>query len=45
MGAPLLVIGFDGATLDLVRPWVRAGRLPVLADLMARGAWGPIFDV
>src|SRR5215510_5464616 len=42
MGAPLLVIGLDGATLDLVRPWVAAGRLPVLADLMARGAWGPL---
>ena len=32
--APLLVIGLDGATLDLVRPWAAAGRLPVLADLM-----------
>src|SRR5262245_2586587 len=42
MRAPLLVIGLDGATLDLVRPWVAAGRLPVLADLMARGAWGPL---
>jgi len=40
--APLLVIGLDGATLDLVRPWAAAGRLPVLAGLMARGAWGPL---
>ena len=40
MAAPLLVIGLDGATLDLVRPWAAAGRLPVLAGLMARGAWG-----
>jgi predicted AlkP superfamily phosphohydrolase/phosphomutase len=40
VGAPLLVIGLDGATLDLVRPWAAAGRLPVLAGLMARGAWG-----
>jgi predicted AlkP superfamily phosphohydrolase/phosphomutase len=38
--SPLLVIGLDGATLDLVRPWVRAGRLPVLGRLMAAGAWG-----
>ena len=37
---PLLVIGLDGATLDLVRPWAAAGRLAVLAALMARGAWG-----
>src|SRR5262252_521423 len=42
MRAPLLVIGLDGATLDLVRPWVAAGRLPVLASLMARGAWAPL---
>src|SRR5262245_3903782 len=40
MGAPLLVIGLDGASLDLIRPWAAAGRLPVLAGLMARGAWG-----
>lgn len=42
MSAPLLVIGLDGATLDLVAPWVAAGRLPAIADLMARGAWGPL---
>ena len=39
MDAPLLVIGLDGATLDLIEPWAAAGRLPVLAGLMARGAW------
>jgi predicted AlkP superfamily phosphohydrolase/phosphomutase len=38
--APLLVIGLDGATLDLVLPWAASGRLPVLAGLLARGAWG-----
>jgi len=38
--APLLVIGLDGASLDLVRPWADEGRLPVLAALMKRGAWG-----
>lgn len=42
MGAPLLVIGLDGATLDLVAPWVAAGRLPALAALMERGVWGPL---
>ncbi len=36
---PLLVIGLDGATLDLVAPWVAAGALPHLGALMARGAW------
>lgn len=38
--ASLLVVGLDGATLDLVWPWVAAGRLPVLGGLLARGAWG-----
>ncbi len=36
----LLVIGLDGATLDLVEPWAAAGTLPNLAALMRRGAWG-----
>src|SRR5262249_51635979 len=38
--APILVIGLDGATLDLVGPWVKQGRLPVLGRLMREGAWG-----
>jgi predicted AlkP superfamily phosphohydrolase/phosphomutase len=37
---PLLVIGLDGATLDLVGPWIAAGRLPALGALVERGAWG-----
>jgi predicted AlkP superfamily phosphohydrolase/phosphomutase len=40
MATPLVVIGLDGATLDLIRPWAADGTLPVLADLLARGAWG-----
>ena len=36
VGARLLVIGLDGATLDLVAPWAAAGELPVLGRLMAR---------
>jgi predicted AlkP superfamily phosphohydrolase/phosphomutase len=42
VAAPLVVIGLDGGTLDLVRPWAEEGRLPVLARLMAAGAWGPL---
>ena len=42
MGAQLLVIGLDGATLDLVAPWAAAGELPVLGRLMRTGAWGPL---
>jgi predicted AlkP superfamily phosphohydrolase/phosphomutase len=36
----LLIIGLDGGTLDLIRPWAEQGKLPVLAGLMSRGCWG-----
>lgn len=34
----LLIIGFDGATFDLIKPWARDGYLPNLARLMDEGA-------
>src|SRR5262245_54094121 len=36
----LLILGLDGATLDLVEPWATDGTLPNLARLMREGAWG-----
>lgn len=36
------VIGLDGATFNLVRPWAEAGHLPTLARLMDGGAWGEL---
>jgi predicted AlkP superfamily phosphohydrolase/phosphomutase len=36
----LLILGLDGATLDLVEPWAADGTLPTIAALMRRGAWG-----
>lgn len=33
----LLIIGFDGATFDLIKPWARDGYLPHLAHLMRDG--------
>jgi predicted AlkP superfamily phosphohydrolase/phosphomutase len=36
----VLLIGLDGATLDLITPWAAAGDLPNLARLMRTGAWG-----
>lgn len=38
----LLVIGLDGATLDLIRPWAAQGHLPHLAKLIAEGTSGPL---
>ena len=35
--ARVLVIGWDGATFDLLDPLLEAGRLPHLAGLVARG--------
>lgn len=40
----VIVIGIDGGTLDLVRPWARAGELPTLAALMRDGASGPLLS-
>ncbi len=38
----VMVVGVDGATLDLIGPWVKAGLLPTFQRLMAQGAWGPL---
>jgi predicted AlkP superfamily phosphohydrolase/phosphomutase len=35
---PLLVLGLDGATFDLIEPLAREGRLPNLASWMAEGS-------
>jgi predicted AlkP superfamily phosphohydrolase/phosphomutase len=37
-----MLIGWDGATWDLVRPWVDQGLLPNLARLMRQGSHGPL---
>jgi len=34
------VIGLDGATFELIRPWAQAGELPTFARLMRDGAHG-----
>lgn len=36
----LLVIGLDGATFDVLNPWLAAGDLPTLATLLRAGAHG-----
>ena len=38
----LMIIGLDGATLDLIRPWAEAGFLPNFRKLMQEGTWGPL---
>jgi len=38
----VFVLGLDGATFDLIKPWAQAGHLPMLARLLAEGAHGPL---
>lgn len=38
----LVVIGWDGATWDLLTPWLEAGELPNLAKLMESGSYGAV---
>lgn len=38
----VLLIGLDGATFDLIKPWAAAGHLPTLSRLMREGAHGAL---
>jgi predicted AlkP superfamily phosphohydrolase/phosphomutase len=38
----LLVFGLDGATFDLIRPWVKEGYLPNLGQLLKSGVAGEL---
>ena len=35
----VVVIGLDGGTFDLIKPWVDAGVLPTFERLMNGGIW------
>lgn len=36
----VVVIGLDGASFSLIMPWIKEGKLPILAKLIQQGAWG-----
>lgn len=38
----VLVLGLDGATFDLIKPWAAAGYLPTLQRIMQQGAHGSL---
>ena len=40
----VLVIGLDGATLELIEPWARAGHLPNFARLLEEGSSGQLMS-
>ena len=39
------IVGLDGATLDLIVPWVEQGELPTLARIMREGTVGQLTTV
>jgi predicted AlkP superfamily phosphohydrolase/phosphomutase len=41
----VVVVGLDGATFDLITPWVQAGKLPTLARLLTESAAAPLESV
>jgi predicted AlkP superfamily phosphohydrolase/phosphomutase len=40
--ARVVTIGLDGATFDLIQPWVQANQLPNFARLLSQGAHGEL---
>ena len=40
----VLVIGLDGATFDLIKPFVALGRLPTIEKLMREGVYGDLIS-
>jgi predicted AlkP superfamily phosphohydrolase/phosphomutase len=40
----LLVVGLDGATFNLILPWVDHGELPNFKRLMEQGVWGELLS-
>lgn len=38
----IVVIGLDGATFDLIKPWAEEGHLPVLQSILKAGAHGTL---
>lgn len=41
----LLLVAWDGATFDLIKPWAAAGRLPNVSRLMTEGVHGELESV
>lgn len=43
--AKVLVIGLDGATFDLINPWVEEGLLPTFKKIIEKGSYGPLTTI
>jgi predicted AlkP superfamily phosphohydrolase/phosphomutase len=42
MTEKLVLLGLDGATFDLIRPWSKQGKLPNFEKIMRDGSWGQL---
>lgn len=45
MDQKVVLVGLDGATFDLIKPWVREGSLPNFARIMEQGSFGNLMSV
>lgn len=45
MARQVFILGLDGATFDLILPWVDQGKLPGFAHLLREGCHGPLESV
>jgi predicted AlkP superfamily phosphohydrolase/phosphomutase len=45
MGTKVLIIGFDGATPELVERWVEENKLPYLQQMIQKGVYGKLRSV
>ncbi|MCB9134151.1 MAG: alkaline phosphatase family protein [Anaerolineales bacterium] len=41
----VLIVGWDGATFDVIRPLIAAGKLPNIAKMMQNGSWGTLRSI
>ncbi len=42
MKKKVVIIGLDGATWDLLIPWIERGKLPTLEKMLDEGTWGTL---
>ena len=40
----VILLGWDGATWDLILPWVEEGKLPGIGRMMEQGTWGTLLS-
>jgi predicted AlkP superfamily phosphohydrolase/phosphomutase len=45
VNSKLLIIGLDGGTFDLIRPWVEEGKLPNISKIMNEGVHGTLKSI